>query len=311
MATSETGSERNYAIQQRILARTPRISIDQAQFEALRLARRVLSEALSLEDIYGILVANYRDFERALVAASVDEMVGFDYGYDYFFAIRQDLNRRLVNLLTATRLYVDQLERHVRRAVHDDDGDATWDAVKTSKSAEYDLHFEYRFMEELRNRTQHRGVPVDSISLGGGRDSDGHLAFQADVYCTKEQIALDRKFKKSVLAQMPDKVDLKLAVRVYVSALSNIHGAVRAGIASSVESSRALMAATIESYPPVEGPKPVGLQALCFEGDQVADSFPLMLDWDDTRLKLVKKNRVLRGLAKHYVTSRVADPKSP
>jgi hypothetical protein len=286
MDISEVDVGPTYVIQQRILTRTPRIAITESEFEALRVARRVLSEALSLEDIYGILVANYGDFERALVCSSVEEMVGFDYGYDYFFATRQELNRRLVNLLTATRLYLDQLERHVRRLVPDGEGDDAWLSIKKCVSAAYDEHFEYRFMEELRNRTQHRGVPVDAVSLGGGRDKDGHLAFKADLFSSKEQIALDRKFKKSVVAEMPDKVDLKLAVRTYVSALSVVHGEVRKRITASVESARSLMASTIDSYPPVEGTKPVGLQALRLHGEHVADSFPLMLDWDDTRVKL-------------------------
>jgi hypothetical protein len=299
--------ERTFALQQRILSRTPRIPISEAEFHSLRTARKVLAEALSLEEIYGILVANYGDFERSLVLTSVDEMVGSQHGYDYFFSVRQELGRRLVNLLTATRLYLDQIERHVRKSLPEAEGDEAWATIKGSLSATYAKHFEYRFMEALRNRTQHRGVPADSLSLGGGRDAGGHLAFRADVYSTKEQIALDRKFKPSVLAEMPEKVDLKSAVRVYVSALSEVHGQVRARVVASVDASRALLESAIASYSPVEGPKPVGLQALCFIGDKVVDSFPVMLDWDDTRLKLIKRNRVLRGLSKHFVTSRIKD----
>lgn len=100
MLDAGTSRDKAYFLQQRVLATTPRVSITEEQFSDLRWARRGLNEALSMEEAYSILIANYREFEGELVAISVGEMVGFDYSYDYFFKFKHEVSRRLVNMST-------------------------------------------------------------------------------------------------------------------------------------------------------------------------------------------------------------------
>ena len=52
-----------------ILGNTPEIEIDEANFLALIKAKKVLSNCLSIEKKYEILISNYLDFEQQILHA--------------------------------------------------------------------------------------------------------------------------------------------------------------------------------------------------------------------------------------------------
>lgn len=49
----------------------------------------------------------------------------------------------------------------------------------------------------------------------------------------------------------------------------------------------------------------VGLSASKWDDQKCVETVPLLLDWDDIRRKLQRRNRSLINLRKRYVTSRV------
>lgn len=140
----------------------PEIEIDEVKFCSIVEARNVLSAAMAVEEKYELLVSNYIELEKELLKVAADDMIYRDRDYSVFFDIRLLFNQRLVNLLTSSRLYIDQIQQHIKTCLPND-LEASIN-VKGFFSKEYDAHFEYQFMEALRNFVQHRGLAVHSTN---------------------------------------------------------------------------------------------------------------------------------------------------
>ena len=292
-----------YYLQIKALGKLPRVDIDIGEFEALRRARKTLSNALSQEEAYDILVSNHLEFERELVCQAADDMMRSAHTYESLFAMKAVLARRMANLLTAGRLYADQAPRHYAECVNSKGAKAF---VNELLSEQYDTHFEYRFMCAYRNHVQHFTATVDSLSVGGARDRESmHLSFVVEPYAEKKRLKLNKEFKKSILDEMEERVDLRRMARGYVSALSEVHHQLRKGAQTLVDTARQKVSNTMSLYAEELGQKPVGLHAIHEEEGVEIEAFPLLLDWDETRMWLVGRNQRLAGLAKRYVTSEI------
>lgn len=108
-------------------------------------ARNILSAAMAVEEKYELLISNYIELEKEVLKATADNMVYQDRGYSDFFDVRLLFNQRLVNLLTSSRLYIDQIQQHIKACLPNN-LEASINA-KALFSKEYDSHFEYQFME--------------------------------------------------------------------------------------------------------------------------------------------------------------------
>ena len=147
-----------YVIKIEAMGQFPEIQIVKDQFESICRARENLSNGLAMEEKYEILISNYLDFEKELICNAANSMVRRPSDYEEFFQVRMDFNIRLVNLLTATRLYKDSLHRHVRAIIPGFKG--IKDEILNLFTQEFEHNPEYRFVDELRDYVQHRGVPV-------------------------------------------------------------------------------------------------------------------------------------------------------
>jgi hypothetical protein len=296
-----------YLLRKDVIGRVPEIDITEARYLEYDNARVVLLNCLAIEEKYEIVISNYLGLEKEMLDAAISHMVRAHPDYPDFFQFRLGLNTRLVNLLTATRLYTDQLARNVSACLPGDE--KVEDAVKALFSKEYDGHWEYRFMEALRNFVQHRGMPVHWTQMRGKRTSfeeDGLLEFSVEMAAVRSFFEEDGEFKKSVLDDMREKVDLKSATRCYIECISNVHCAVREMVRHSASASRELIEDAHSQYAKVCDQSLVGLSACAWSDDgERVSSVPLLLDWDDLRLKLIDRNGKMTNLRKRYVTSRI------
>ncbi|MGJ8647665.1 MAG: hypothetical protein ACSHXJ_12275 [Marinomonas colpomeniae] len=298
-----------YAIGILAIGTDPEINIDENEFNDFKQAKLCLSSALAIEEKYELLLSNYLDLEKECLNVTSDYMVRRSPNYSGFFDIRLAFNRRVVNLLTSTKLYIDQIQQHVRACIPEKLDVA--DDVKALFSTEYDTFFEYRFMDALRNYVQHRGLAVHFASFDKRWTSDdienGELEYKVRIYTHKIEVASDSAFKRKISEEMPDKVDLIHAIRVYVGSISKIHCEIREWISDVSEKSRVKISNAINEYQTIRGKKPIGLNAIksipMSPADEVIDKVPLLLDWDDIRLDLIKMNKNLSNLNKCYVTN--------
>ena len=164
-------------------------------------------------------------------------------------------------------------------------------------------------MEALRNHVQHYGLAVDSISLPStwiGEDKTRELIHKLKIYSTKETLSQNKDFKKVVFNEMPSKVELVKAIRIYVGSFSNVHRRVRELIQENVSSSRTDIEGVIVRYKEANKGDALGIYAYMVEIDEPTatpiDKFPLLLDWDNVRLNLSQKNRPFPNISKWYVS---------
>ncbi len=293
------------------IGRFPEIAITEERFVQYKGAREILSHCLSIEEKYEILLSNYLEFEKQLLDATLSHMVRGAFNYSDFFDVRLALNVRLVNLLTAAKLYSDQVKQHATECSPETQDPKA--AIEMLFSAEYDKYPEFRFMEALRNFVQHRGIPVHWTSLGSRltKLEGGLFEYSTELASLRSELEKDGKFKQEVLNHLSDRTDLKVATRRYMESIGNVHDAVRNLIASSVNASRALIESAHREYKEVYKESLIGLSACEWGDDGASESIPLMLDWDDIRIDLQKRNRKAINLHRRYVTGKIKEDDGP
>jgi hypothetical protein len=295
-----------YLLRKAVIDPVPEVEISAQDFSVLRAARNVLSNAFAIEEKYEIVISNFLDLEKQLLDVAATNAVRDTNTYAEFFETRSLLNIRLVNLLTSTRLYLDQLPQHIDDCDLEDIEAVA--LVKARCSEEYDNHFEFRFMEALRNYVQHRGIPVHFVSQGArwtSFEADRLMEFTVHIAAQRSYLEEDEKFKKAVLNEISKDIDLIAASRQYLESISSINEFVRKLFFEPTTSARTAIEAAHHRYSKVYSETLIGLSALEIDDSQVISSISLLLEWDDVRIQLQKRNRQLVNLSKRYVTSRV------
>ncbi len=283
---------------------SPVIEIRGEDFSRLKQSRNILSHALAIEEKYEILVSNYMELEKKSISNSVSAMIRSKTEYGDFFELRLALNIKVVNLLTSVRLYTDQLTNHTRSCVPDDP--QIKEKTKKLFSTEYDKWFEYRFMEALRNHVQHRGMPVHSVMTNAEENSDGLWVHSLYFTTRKHELILEGGFKKAILFEMPDDVNLLFFVRSYIRSISLIHAQARDLIEENVFSAREALDKKTKEYELANKNKRVlGLTAYETKDGNKTDEVMLWTPFDDSRIRLIKRNTKLDLLTKSYATNQL------
>lgn len=290
--------KRTYSLHALVLDRNPELPLDEKEFNDLKQAKVCLNAALALEESYDLLLGNYRELELEAISAAVTDMTSMIHEYD-FFEIRTVINRRVVNLLSAARMYLDQYPQSLKKI------GANREATKEACSKAYDNFFEYRFMEALRNHAQHEGLAVHGVTMGRRwlpPHEPKQLQFSIVPYASKAALE-GSNFNKKVLIECPDKVSLIPAARIHIGGISSVHKKARELIAPLVEEARCLFEGAITRHEIEARKKHLGLAAILKENDVVVEKIPILLDWDNVRQKLLKRNHPVENLAKRFVTS--------
>ncbi len=289
-----------YYLQTAILAAPRPLRISKSEFEQLMRARTTLTAAFPLEENFDLLLGNYLELEKLALSLAANNMVRRIGGYQEISDQRSGLNRGVVNLLTAARLFVDQMPQRVLACGQDPR------PVQSALAKEYDSHFEYRFMEALRNHVQHRGSAVHSLKFSGAwlpKGKRDRQEYSLTVHALRSELADDGSFKKSVLRDCPEKVDLLRASRVYVESLGMVHQIVRALVDEKIREAREAVESAIARYKKHTKASTLGLTAFAALGDNVKIRVPIMLEWENVRMELARRNGTLVNLSKRYVTS--------
>lgn len=296
-----------YYLRQEIIGSAAELPITENQFRSIAAARRQLTAAFALEEAYDLLVANYVELEQELLAAAAETVAQSLAEYEEFFLLRSKVNRRAVNLLTAARLYIDQAPQ--RLGACSTNSNTAKSEFKGWTSAHYDTSSSYRFLEALRNHVQHCGVAVHKLSVGSQWiEVEGTRLLEASVspFTIRKYLEEDKQFKGQVLTECPEEVNLMGYVRKYLQCLGDVHQHVRSVASPVAKAARDLLQTHISQYGESNNGQTIGLAAIQAHESGAKQSIPLLLDWDDVRIRLTKKNRTLGSLSKQAVSSRVS-----
>ncbi len=293
-----------YLVTRRAVRGDATITITRSEFIALKEATHILSAGLDIEQQYEVLVSNYEDFEKEILGLATEYML---YAPNEFRQYHARLNKRIINLLTTSLLYRDQVKQRVRDIVGNSSEEASkLEALFTEK---HDKNLEYRFMEQLRNHVQHFGFPVYQVVLSGWVENmhQVNMEFPSTIEfgAEKEGLQENPKFKKSVIEELDDTVDLKQMTRKYVECLSEIQASIRTMILEKLNEARGLIEKCINRYrDEIDDQANYVILTAFEEGGEDKEQVRLWLNWDDLRLELTNKNRILTNLSARYVTGK-------
>ncbi len=293
-----------YLVTRRAVRSDATITITRSEFVALKEAKHILSAGLDIEQQYEVLLSNYEDFEKEIMSVATEFML---YVPNDFRQYHARLNKRIINLLTTSLLYKDQVKQRARVIIRNSDEEVY--KVETLFTEEYNKHLEYRFMEQLRNHVQHFGFPVDSVTLSGWVEHmhqvNMELPSTIEFGSEKKRLQENPKFKKSVIEELDDTVDLKQMTRKYVECLSEIQASIRTMILEKLNEARGLIEECINRYRDEIDEQANNVIITAFEeGGEDKEEVNLLLNWDDLRLELTKRNRILTDLSVKYVTGK-------
>lgn len=150
------------------------------EYTEYRSAVHHLSEFRRWRQLIDMVRENRREFDDAVKSADETVTASTKLG-DSRDSIDFDLNRRLLNFLTAMRFFLDHTETRLKRRYGRDS--AVVAAFKERTRESYDSVFGYRFLYRLRNVAQHCSIPIGHVqtevhaSPGGGPERQVTFAF--------------------------------------------------------------------------------------------------------------------------------------
>jgi hypothetical protein len=295
-----------HVLRQVIIGRAAELPLKQEEFAQIKDARVTLSAAFALEEAYDLVLSNYIELEQEVVSAAAEEACREGRGYDDFFGLRSTFNRRFVNLLSACRSYIDQVPQLLTACAAD--VESSRGEVKRVLSQSYDTSFAFRFLEAMRNHVQHCGLAVHYISIGRRRvehHGESRLEISIEPYAARRYLEQDGKFKRAVLVETPEEVHLMSQLRPYMEAFGRVQAVVRRCTSLRAQESRSVLQTNIDKYAAANAGAVIGLAAIrrASETAPYEETVSLLLDWDDVRLQLVKRNTTLTGVSKRIVVS--------
>jgi len=283
-----------------------RLPINAERFGALKDAWHNLKHIAHFEEGWAAIVQNYMELEKALIQAALRDMVVSELDYFTFQERRLDFGVRLSNLLNSCRAYLDHTPQTLGLITpHQPYADEFTDLA----SVEYDKRFGYRFMEALRNHSQHCGLPIHSTKYNsawveGGEN--GMLGHSVETHITLDILRRNKKFKRSVIKDVTDeRLQAEPHVRDYLEGLSSVHVGMRERLAEPFETASKTIREAIADYISASQDSDAhAIYAIELEPPNTwLQQVPLIDELIQTTEKLRRKNRPMVNLKRRFVTS--------
>lgn len=218
-----------------------------------KVAVQNLHELVAIEQKFDILLSNFVEHEQEMASRALVQAYRASNTSEEIFDDRLHINRRVINILTAAKLYVDQIKQHVNALFPDDDGPIA--LLKGDLAAEREAHLSFRVVEELRHYAQHRGLPLQGLTHDSrwiDRDkAEQALEFNVRLMLNVNTLGGDRKFNKSVLAELQaiaPEIDVKPMIREYLGSLARVHLNLRTVLQGRLLSGNIVLDDAVERY---------------------------------------------------------------
>ena len=231
------------------------IEITEGEYQALAADIKTLVEVCDAEEKFNAFIDNYFELERGLLEESLRAMVYQNHSADDLLSPKNTIKRRIINMLTSVKLYLDSYPQHANRLLA---GGALED-LKRAPSRAYDSSLAYRVMEALRNYSQHEAFPIHGWMVNHRWDD----SVEPNVNWSSVNPSLDldslaraEKFKKAVLQELQEgggPLALKPFIREYIERLGTVHlefrSATKALMAEALGRLKAAVDRFVAAYP--------------------------------------------------------------
>lgn len=283
------------------------VEIDSQRFETVESAKNTCLLALGLEEKFQLVVDNYIEWETELLKQAQIYMFRQP---NKFEAMQQRVlvARRLTNVLTGFRLYVDQTDHAVSKVFGNSSEELK--SIKKFKANLYDSHFGYRFLEALRNHVQHCDLPIETLTYNSklvDREKAAQVQFSVIANTSLESLAENDDFKKTILKELDngqDKIDLRPHVREYVSCLISLHKQLEKLFSLQFENARNHYQEAIKEYSIMDGKSVEHPRFVFFDEaglkERTVELYAGLLEIYDT---LKRQNENARDISKSFVSN--------
>ncbi len=298
-----------FAITRAALGERIQIPTSDDEARAIEEAVRGISGALDIEEKFDIVLANFEEYEGALLAMALRAGL-FSHGeWSSQIGDLHRLNRLLINLLSTTRLYLDQVPHSLSQLFRADH--TIGDEFKRLKEREYNGFLGYRVLEAVRNHTQHRRLPIHELDRNSRRRSCGDtslLEHTVSAVIHPQEYREDGTFKAAVLKELEaigPKVDLAPLVRQFVSCLGRIQAELRALLRPFVSQWDSVVDEAVKQFHAAGALDTTGLALVSVTGDGLYDVIaPIFHEPLLRRRDLERKNHHIKHCEQMLVSNR-------
>ena len=290
--------------------------IDEDEYQKITAARKRVFDILFFEEKFAYVIDNYYELE----IEALKKTVPIFGSQQYASTIVDDthiFNRRIMNLLTTCRSYLDQASSDLKDIFVEE---SNLGKKFTEKSQQLRQEsFIYYFFWEFRNYVQHHSVPLtgnrktinkidqEIISTGIKRTVCEHTReFTINI----KELQADPKFFKNAkpsfkekLQNYPDKLNIRPLIREYISVFAEINEEFRKQANIPFQQSASLLKQKIEHYCQDNSSQS------CFEilkkdeSGNLVERFDIFLRPIERREKIIQRYSNLTAISHQYVTS--------
>lgn len=300
-----------YKITSAEIRNTDFLELSKEEYEKYQHVRKCLLNCLFIEEKFDLLIENYLEYEQELLDLSVRPMVlanPFTPGWERLgHAERRTITRRIANLLSLCKLYIDQTKHHVSTIYGQQSEEYT--ALDSEQSKQYDNLFGYEAMAALRNHVQHNGYPIHAVRHPYKRNENQIMFTLTPVIITK-YLEDNKYFKQSTLRklkQLDEKIDIRPLMREYLEGLGNVHHKLREILDQDLsdwdDTIRTIFTKYKNNFDIQKSIAWLDLKSHN-ENDEVIEETTISTKVIDRRKSLRKKNTSLSGLTRRYVSNK-------
>lgn len=295
------------------------IEINKNEFERISKAKNIIIGLMSIELKFNILFECYRRLEIEMFEMAFDLSIKNDFNREISSGIVIKLNQNLLSFLTAVRAYHDQRPQDLAAF---STSESPWADKANSVFHEiFKLIFEYRVMEAVRNHAQHHRLPIERFYTGASRSATekniSELRYSLDPEINLIELAQNMKLNKRTREEISklgvEWMDLKFAVRRYVSGLAQGHDEVRRMLFDIFEDAKEVYAEFADRYKSRYTLDDGAIFVMAYSEPEIFKPIYLGADVIAEVDRIYKLHLSTKNLEKRYVSSEVVrcHPKHP
>lgn len=299
----------SYWLRKSTLGRHPVVEMTADEHLALVGAWQKIFILVQIEESWDCVIQSYLELEQSWLTAALRSSVLNADGYDALHDERLCFARRLSNLLTACRAYLDQAPQRLGQDLSDASAVKLFDRMRRGAHAQ---DFGYRVMEGLRNHAQHFGQPVHGTSLDSRwtqapEDEARRLVFSVTALINVAELVRSPKITAKLREELSGdltQLDAPTLVRAYLEGLAVVHVGLRQHFEQSLVAWEAAVSSAIARYAASNDGNVLALQAveLAEDGTRVSAT-PIFSDMPRRLRSLMQRNGSLVNLRRRVITN--------
>jgi hypothetical protein len=224
-----------YIITPRLVGSEEVIKIDEQEYIDIKTAIANLLELFYIEEDFDLILENYIEYEIELLSIASRTMI---FPNDDYYSISRDrktISRRIMNLLSTCRAYLDQSAHHLNNIYGKNSEESK--VLEEETHIQYKTKLGYEVMEQIRNHTQYKGFPFQSLFFSGKWiDSDdpskSRLRFMVIPKIYYSTMVKDEAFKAGTLIKIIpsfdlDGLDIRPLIRDYIEGIGKVQDKLR------------------------------------------------------------------------------------